>query len=101
MRCRLAVIERRDGLSLRGILRVGSWRVGGSCPQHTALSAADKAAIAAKRMVEVLHANGIYSSPIVTTIMIKAYDEKGASILKVQSKFPAQALVRKRAAEGS
>jgi hypothetical protein len=27
-------------------------------------------------MVEVLHANGIYSSPIVTTIMIKAYDER-------------------------
>jgi hypothetical protein len=59
----------------------------GSCPQHTALSAADRIAIAEKRMVEVLHANGIYSSPIVITIMIKAYDEKGPSVLKVENKF--------------
>jgi hypothetical protein len=38
-------------------------------------------------MVEVLHANGIYSSPIVTTIMIKAYDEKGPSVLKTETNF--------------
>jgi hypothetical protein len=40
------------------------------------VSAVNKLAVAASRMVEVIRANGIYSSPIVKTTLIKAWLRK-------------------------
>jgi tRNA pseudouridine38-40 synthase len=55
-------------------------------------------------MVEVIRANGIYSSPIVRTTLIKAWLRKKQILALVQlvpEINPVQALVRKGAAEGS
>jgi hypothetical protein len=68
------------------------------------VSAVNRLAVAARRMVEVIGANGIYSSPIVKTTLINAWLRKKQISCLVQL-VPeinlAQALVRKGAAEGS
>jgi len=40
---------------------------GASCPQQAMVRVAKKLAVAASRIVELIGANGIYSSPIVKT----------------------------------
>jgi hypothetical protein len=60
---------------------------------------ANKQMLAASRMVEVIRANGIYSSPIVKTKWIKAYNEK-RRVLPSQF-LSTQVLVRKGLLEGS
>jgi hypothetical protein len=71
------------------------------------VSDANRLTAAASRMVKLIRANGIYSSPIVKTILIKAWLRKKLILPGVTSGaadpkyIPTQALIRKGAVEGS
>jgi hypothetical protein len=54
------------------------WGVGAegcSWAQHPSVNVANRLALAASRMVEAKRANGIYSSPIVKTVLIKTCND--------------------------
>jgi hypothetical protein len=49
---------------------------GASCAQQASVRRVNRLAVAASRILEVMRANGIYSSPIVKTTWIKALLQK-------------------------
>ena len=100
MRRRLGIVQRRNGMRFGSILR------GGRCgwflaPNRPGSGTANRLAVAASRMVGAKRANGIYSSPFVKTMWIKACNEKAGSAEHVPELLSTQALIRKGAAEGS
>jgi hypothetical protein len=57
---------------------------GACCAQHAMVTKANRVTVAASRMVELIRANGIYSSPIVKTTWIKAWLRKKLILCLVQ-----------------